>query len=74
MCIVEINQIWVIDGKFGVSMKLLQVLLEPSKKIAKFAFKLPASAAAPVAMEEGEDEEMEDGEEEEEDQNTDVDE
>ena len=26
MCIVEINQIWVIDGKFGVSMKLLQVL------------------------------------------------
>jgi hypothetical protein len=38
-CIIEINQIWFIDNKFGVSVRLQQVLLEPSKKLPRFAFK-----------------------------------
>ena len=37
-CIVEISQIWFIDNKFGVSVRLLQCLLEPSKKLPRFAF------------------------------------
>jgi len=37
--IVEINQIWFIDNKFGVSIRLQQCLLEPSKKLPRFAFK-----------------------------------
>jgi hypothetical protein len=39
-CIIDINQIWFIDNKFGVSMRLQQVLLEPSKKLPSFAFQL----------------------------------
>ena len=39
MAIVDINQIWFVDNKFGVSVRLSQVLLEPSKKLPSFAFK-----------------------------------
>ena len=39
LCIIEINQIWFIDNKFGVSVRLQQMLLEPSKKLPSFAFK-----------------------------------
>ena len=53
--IVEINQIWFIDNKFGVSIRLHQVLLEPSKKLPRFAFK---NVEAPP-VEEAEDEEEE---------------
>ena len=38
MCIVDINQILFIDNKFGISARLQQVLLEPSKKLPAFAF------------------------------------
>ncbi len=38
MCIIDVNQIWFIDNKFGVSLRLQQVLLEPSKKLPAFAF------------------------------------
>jgi hypothetical protein len=38
-CIIEINQIWFIDNKFGVSVRLQQCLVEPSKKLPRFAFK-----------------------------------
>jgi hypothetical protein len=38
MCIVDINQIWFIDNKFGISARLQQVLLEPSKRLPSFAF------------------------------------
>ena len=38
MCIVDLNQIWFIDNKFGISARLQQVLLEPSKKLPTFAF------------------------------------
>ena len=37
-CIIEISQIWFIDNKFGVSVRLQQCLLEPSKKLPRFAF------------------------------------
>ena len=39
LCIIDLNQIWFIDNKFGVSVRLQQVLLEPSKKLPSFAFK-----------------------------------
>lgn len=39
MGIIDINQIWFIDNKFGVSVRLQQVLLEPSKRLAAFAFR-----------------------------------
>ena len=38
MCIVDFNQIWFIDNKFGVSVRLSQVLCEQSKKLPSFAF------------------------------------
>jgi hypothetical protein len=38
-CIIEINQIWFIDNKFGVSVRLQQCLLEPSKKLPRCAFR-----------------------------------
>lgn len=55
-CIVEIAQIWFIDNKFGVSVRLQQVLLEPSKKLPRFAFQ---NVDAPPAVDE-----VDDGEEE----------
>jgi hypothetical protein len=38
LTIVDINQIWFIDNKFGISIRLQQALLEPSKKLPAFAF------------------------------------
>jgi hypothetical protein len=38
MCIVDFNQIWFIDNKFGVSVRLSQVLCEKSQKLPSFAF------------------------------------
>lgn len=54
--IVEINQIWFIDNKFGVSVRLQQALLEPSKKLPRFAFK---NVEAPPVEDEEEEEECE---------------
>ena len=39
MAIIELNQIWFIDNKFGVSVRLQQLLLEPSKRLPSFAFR-----------------------------------
>ena len=38
MCIVEIGQVWFIDNKFGVSVRLSQLLCGESNKLPKFAF------------------------------------
>lgn len=38
MAIVDLNQIWFIDNKFGVSVRLSQVLCEQSQKLPSFAF------------------------------------
>jgi len=37
-CIVDFVQIWFIDNKFGATVRLQQVLLEPSAKLPAFAF------------------------------------
>jgi hypothetical protein len=38
LTIIEINQIWFIDNKFGVSVRLQQALFEESKRLPSFAF------------------------------------
>ena len=58
-CIIEINQIWFIDNKFGVSVRLQQALLEPSKKLPRFAFRDTEETEEAVEDEgEGEEEEV----------------
>ena len=60
-CIIDLNQIWFIDNKFGISVRLLQVLLEPSKRLPAFAFQLAppadANSVPQAASEEGSEEE-----------------
>ena len=57
MCIIELSSIWIIDGKFGVTARLLQCLLEPSKKLPSFAFQLPpASSEEEIEYEDVEEE------------------
>ena len=38
MTIIEINQIWFIDNKFGVSVRLQQMMLAPTNKLKGFGF------------------------------------
>ena len=38
MPIIDLNQIWFIDNKFGVTIRLQQVLFEQSAKLPSFAF------------------------------------
>lgn len=38
MCIVDFTQIWFIDNKFGVSVRVSQILCEQSTKLPSFAF------------------------------------
>ena len=57
MTIVDFNQIWFIDNKFGVTARLKQCLLEPSKKLPSFAFQgIPVEAEDETEEELGEDE------------------
>jgi len=60
MAIIDINQIWFIDNKFGVTVRLQQCLLEPSKKLPAFAFQ-----GVEAETEEDEEVEYEEVEEEE---------
>ena len=63
--IVEINQIWFIDNKFGISVRLQQMLLAPTNKLKGFGFiDQPVVEAAPsdTADAEDEDELVEDDE------------
>ena len=48
MTIIDLNQIWFIDNKFGISVRLQQVLLEPSKKLPAFAFQGVQTETAPT--------------------------
>lgn len=50
-CIIDLNQIWFIDNKFGITARLQQVLLEPSKKLPSFAFQDVEKAAAAADVE-----------------------
>jgi len=65
MCIVDVNQIWFIDNKFGVSLRLQQVLVEPSKKLPAFAFQGVDTGNADIDADDAEEEEEEEFEEEE---------
>lgn len=47
MCIVDVNQIWFIDNKFGVSVRVSQILCEQSAKLPSFAFQGVTTQAAP---------------------------
>ena len=57
-CIIELSQIWFIDNKFGVSVRLQQCLLEPSKKLPRFAFKDVEEPELEEAEEEEEEEDV----------------
>ena len=55
MAIVDLNQIWFIDNKFGVTIRLQQTLLEQSAKLPSFAFQgvdLPEEEEVEVDVEE----------------------
>ena len=59
MAIVDLNQIWFIDNKFGVTIRLQQTLLEQSVKLPSFAFQgldLPEDEIEEVEEEEEVDE------------------
>ena len=61
MAIVDFNQIWFIDNKFGVTIRLQQVLLEQSVKLPSFAFQgldLPSDEVDEDVDEEDEIEEV----------------
>lgn len=54
MCIVDFNQIWFSDNKFGVSVRVSQVLCEQSTKLPSFAFQGVTPQAAVEEEEEDE--------------------
>jgi len=62
LCLVEVNQIWFIDNKFGVTLRLQQLCAENSQKLAGFAFE---GEDVPPLEEAGEEEEIEEMSEEE---------
>jgi hypothetical protein len=53
--IIEINQIWFVDNKFGVSIRLQQALFAPLNKLKGFSF-VDVETTAPASTEEDEDE------------------
>lgn len=60
LTIVDLNQIWFIDNKFGVTIRLSQALVEQSEKLPSFAFQgidLP-EPSEDVDVEVDEDEEI----------------
>ena len=60
MCIVDFNQIWFIDNKFGVSVRLSQALCEKSQKLPSFAFQgVDTPTSDDAADDEDEDDECE---------------
>jgi hypothetical protein len=58
--IVDLNQIWFIDNKFGVTIRLSQALVEQTAKLPSFAFQgielpEPSNTGDDDAMDEDED-------------------
>jgi len=58
--IIELNQVWIIDNKCGVSIRLEQALVYPTDKLTGFAFKLDdeGGSTTPQDEEEYEDEDV----------------
>jgi len=52
--IIEINQIWFVDNKFGVSIRLQQALFAPLNKLKGFSF-VDVETTVPASTEEDED-------------------
>jgi hypothetical protein len=52
--IIEINQIWFVDNKFGVSIRLQQALFAPLNKLKGFSF-VDVETTAPASTEEDDD-------------------
>jgi len=59
LTIVDVNQIWFIDNKFGVTVRLQQALLEPSAKLPSFAFQGVESVSSGEEEEEEEEDDIE---------------
>jgi len=55
--IIEINQIWFVDNKFGVSIRLQQALFAPLNKLKGFSF-VDVETTAPASTEDEEDDEI----------------
>jgi hypothetical protein len=53
--IIEINQIWFVDNKFGVSIRLQQALFAPLNKLKGFSF-VDVETTVPESTEDDEDE------------------
>jgi len=53
--IIEINQIWFVDNKFGVSIRLQQALFAPLNKLKGFSF-VDVETTAPASTEDDDDE------------------
>jgi hypothetical protein len=61
MAIIDLNQIWFIDNKFGVTIRLQQALFEQSAKLPSFAFQgVDLPDAEEEEVDEIEDEEVDD--------------
>ena len=61
MAIIDLNQIWFIDNRFGVTIRLQQALFEQSAKLPSFAFQgLDLPDAEEEEIDEIEDEEIDD--------------
>ena len=61
MAIIDLNQIWFIDNKFGVTIRLQQALFEQSAKLPSFAFQgVDLPDAEEEEIDEIEDEEIDD--------------
>lgn len=61
--ICDVQSIWFIDNKFGVTIRLSQVLMEQSQRLPSFAFKgldLPDAIAEPTSDQDEEDDFEED--------------
>jgi hypothetical protein len=54
MALVDVNQIWFIDNKFGVTLRLQQLMADRSEKLKRFAFEGPD--VPPMSTEEEEEE------------------
>lgn len=59
LTIVDLNQIWFIDNKFGVTVRLQQALIEPSAKLPSFAFQGVETTASSGDEEEEEEDDIE---------------
>ena len=57
LCIVNVTQIWFIDNKFGVSLRLSQALFQQSTKLPSFAFQGIENSVSSDAVDEGAEEE-----------------